>query len=75
MLSLAQLGLHTASWNHIMPAELILSLGIGSIMNVPVMRQGQCVGTMNVSGQAGQYGDEDLRPGRILAGLILPFVL
>ncbi len=55
--------------------ELILSLGIGSIMNIPVMFKGQCVGTMNVSGEAGQYGEEDVRPGRILAGLIVPFML
>ncbi|HKX08892.1 MAG TPA: GAF domain-containing protein [Stellaceae bacterium] len=55
--------------------DLILSLGIGSIMNIPVMFKGQCVGTMNVSGEAGQYGEEDVRPGRILAGLIVPFIL
>lgn len=55
--------------------ELILSLGIGSIMNIPVMFKGRCVGTMNVSGDAGQYGEEDVRPGRILAGLIVPFIL
>ena len=55
--------------------ELVLGLGIGSIMNIPVMFRGQCVGTMNVSGDAGQYGEEDLLPGRILAGLIVPFLL
>lgn len=54
--------------------ELILSLGIGSIMNIPVMFKGQCVGTMNVSGEAGQYGERHIRPGRILAGLIVPFI-
>ena len=55
--------------------ELILSLGIGSIMNIPVMFKGQCVGTMNVSGEAGQYGEADVRPGRILGGLLVPFML
>ena len=55
--------------------ELISSLGIGSIMNIPVMFKGQCTGTMNVSGEAGQYGEADIRPGRILAGLIVPFML
>ena len=54
---------------------LILGLGIGSIMNIPVMFKGQCVGTMNVSGDAGQFGEEDVRAGRILAGLIVPFLL
>jgi GAF domain-containing protein len=55
--------------------ELILSLGIGSIMNIPVMLKGQCIGTMNVSGEAGQYGKADFPSGRILAGLIVPFML
>ncbi len=55
--------------------ELILSLGIGSIMNIPVMFKGQCMGTMNISGEAGQYGEADIPPGRILAGLIMPFML
>lgn len=55
--------------------ELILSLGIRSIMNIPVMFKGECVGTMNVCGNAGQYGEDDVRTGAILAGLIVPFVL
>ncbi len=55
--------------------ELIFSLGIGSIMNIPIMFKGRCVGTMNVSGEAGQYGEADVRAGRILAGLTLPFIL
>ena len=55
--------------------EQILSLGVGSIMNVPLMFKGQCVGTMNVSGDAGQYGEEDFHSGRILAGLTVPFML
>jgi MFS family permease len=35
MLSFAQIGLHTSYWAHIMPAELILSLGLGLVF-VPV---------------------------------------
>jgi GAF domain-containing protein len=54
---------------------LILSLGIGSIMNIPVMFKGKCIGTMNVCGDAGQYGEADVRTGSILAGLIVPFAL
>ena len=43
--------------------ELIFSLGIGSIMNIPVMFEGKCLGTMNVSGDAAQYGGEDAPTG------------
>ncbi len=35
MLSFAQIGLHTAYWTHIAPAELVLSLGLGLVF-VPV---------------------------------------
>src|SRR5437660_12442387 len=37
--------------------ELILSLGIGSIMNVPIMHAGRCRGIVNFSHDAGRYGD------------------
>jgi len=52
--------------------ELIVSLGIGSIMNVPIMRHGRCLGIVNLSHDAGRYGDADIAPGRILAGLLVP---
>ena len=60
---------------HFSDHALILSLGIGSIMNIPVMLRAQCVGTMNVSGEAEQYGEADIGPARILAELIVPFLL
>ena len=52
--------------------ELIFSLGIGSIMNVPVMLHGRCRGIVNLSHDAGHYGDADIPPARILAGLLSP---
>ena len=52
--------------------ELILSLGIGSIMNVPVMLHGRCRGIVNLSHDAGHYGEEDVPLARILAGLLSP---
>src|ERR1700730_366946 len=48
--------------------ELIFSLGIGSIMNVPVMLHGRCRGIVNLSHDAGHYGETDIPPARILAG-------
>jgi hypothetical protein len=55
--------------------ELIFSLGIGSILNVPIRLAGRCIGTMNLCGDAGQYGDADIAPGKVLAGLLVPAVV
>jgi GAF domain-containing protein len=52
--------------------ELIFSLGIGSIMNVPVMLHGRCRGIVNLSHDAGRYGEADAGPARVLAGLLAP---
>ena len=52
--------------------ELIFSLGIGSIMNVPVMLHGRCRGIVNLSHDAGHYGETDIPPARLLAGLLAP---
>jgi GAF domain-containing protein len=52
--------------------ELIASLGIGSIMNVPVTLQGRCRGIVNLSHDAGHYGEADVAPARVLAGLLAP---
>jgi GAF domain-containing protein len=52
--------------------ELIASLGIGSIMNVPVMLHGRCRGIVNLSHDAGHYGEADVAPARVLAGLLAP---
>ena len=53
---------------------LIFSLGIGSIMNVPVMLHGRCLGIVNLSHAAGRYGEADVGPARILAGLLAPVI-
>jgi GAF domain-containing protein len=52
--------------------ELILSLGIGSIMNVPVTAAGRRVGVMNVSHAAGWFTAEDAEAGRAIAALLAP---
>jgi GAF domain-containing protein len=55
--------------------ELIASLGIGSIMNVPIGLAGRRLGTMNVSHQAGWFTPGDAETGRVVAALLAPAVL
>jgi GAF domain-containing protein len=52
--------------------ELILSLGIGSIMNVPIAAAGRRVGVMNVSHEAGWFTTEDAETARAIAALLAP---
>jgi GAF domain-containing protein len=55
--------------------ELIFSLGISAILNVPIRSAGRSIGTMNLCGDTGQYGESDFPAARILAGLLVPVVL
>jgi hypothetical protein len=55
--------------------ELIFSLGIGSIMNVPIGYGGRILATMNISGEAGQYRDEDVPTAKALGALLVPVIL
>ncbi len=50
---------------------LISSLGIGSIMNVPIGFHGRRLGTMNISNRAGWFTEGDVETGRVLAGLLV----
>jgi len=54
---------------------LIESLGIGSIMNVPIAWSGRRLGTMNVSHEAGWFTADDARTGRLVAAYIVPSLL
>lgn len=56
-------------------AEKIFSLGVTSIMNVPVRLAGRNIGAMNLFGEAGWFDDEAVRRGRILAGLMAPALM
>jgi GAF domain-containing protein len=51
--------------------ELIFSLGIGAIMNVPIRFRGRSLGTMNICAEAGWFSDADHAPGRLLASLLV----
>ena len=55
--------------------ELIFSLGVGSIMNVPINYRGRSLGTMNVSHDAGWFREQDAAAGRLLAALLVPALL
>lgn len=55
--------------------ELIFSLGIGSIMNVPVGYAGRRLGTMNVSHVANHFTEADAEVGRVIASLLVPALL
>lgn len=55
--------------------ELIFSLGIGALMNVPIGYAGRRLGTMNISHQANWFTPEDAECGRIIAALLVPALL
>jgi hypothetical protein len=55
--------------------ELIFSLGITAIMNVPVRHAGRRLGTLNFCGEEGNYGEREMQIGRVLAGLLTPALL
>jgi hypothetical protein len=55
--------------------ERLGSLGIGSIMNVPIAVAGRCLGVMNVSHEANWFTREDAEHGRVIAALLAPALL
>jgi hypothetical protein len=52
--------------------QTILSLGLGSIINIPIVFQGRCLGTMNLTHEAGWYLPEDERIGIALGTFLIP---
>jgi hypothetical protein len=55
--------------------ELIFSLGIGAILNVPIRHAGRRLGTLNLCGEEGSYGPAAIDNGKLLAGLLVPALL
>jgi GAF domain-containing protein len=53
----------------------ILRLGLGSVLNIPVVFEGRCLGTMNLLHQAGWYRAEDEGAGLSLAAFLIPVLL
>jgi len=55
--------------------ELIFSLGITSILNVPIRHASRRLGTVNLCGEEGMYGRAEIAYGKILASLLVPSLL
>jgi GAF domain-containing protein len=55
--------------------ELIFSLGVGSIMNIPIGYRGRRLGTINISHQANWFTEEDAASGTLIAPLLVPALL
>jgi hypothetical protein len=53
-------------------AELILSLGCESVLNLPVLFDGRVLGTVNLLHEAGWYDEDDLPLGLTFAALAVP---
>jgi hypothetical protein len=64
-------GVRQAFFDH----ELIFSLGITAILNVPIRHAGRRLGTINLCGEEGMYGPAEIVRGKILAGLLVPSLL
>ena len=55
--------------------ELIKSLGLGCVLNMPVVYDGRCRGTMNLLDAGDVYNESNLPMARALAGYLLPAIL
>jgi hypothetical protein len=55
--------------------ETILGLGIGSVLNIPIVFGDRCVGTMNLCHQTGWYRPRDEQTGLILGPYLLSALL
>ena len=55
--------------------ETILGLGLGSVLNIPVVFEGRCQGTMNLLHQTGWYRPDDERIGLLLGTFLIPVLL
>jgi GAF domain-containing protein len=54
---------------------LIASLGISSIMNIPIRFGSRVLGTMNLNHEAGHFGAQTVAPAKIMGGLLVPLLL
>ena len=55
--------------------ELIFSLGVTAILNVPIRHASRRLGTINLCGEEGMYGPAEIARGKILAGLLVATLL
>jgi len=64
-------GIRWAFFDH----ALIESMGLGSVINIPVMYDGRCIGTMNLLDAELHYREEHIAPVVALAPLLVPALL
>ncbi|MCZ0732639.1 GAF domain-containing protein [Phreatobacter sp. AB_2022a] len=64
-------GIRWAFFDHV----LIESMGLGSVINIPVLYDGQAIGTMNLLDVEHHYADADVAPVARLAPLLIPAFL
>jgi len=57
---------------HFNDHELILSLGLESVLNMPIRIADQTIGTMNLLHRANFYSKADISAAQLIAGLIAP---
>ena len=50
----------------------ILSLGLASVLNIPLVLGGRCTGTMNLLHEADWYGPQDEPTGLLIGAFLLP---
>jgi len=55
--------------------ELIFSLGVSAILNVPIRYASRRLGTLNLCGEEGMYGPAEIASAKILAALLVPPLL
>ncbi|MBP2563435.1 GAF domain-containing protein [Neorhizobium galegae] len=55
--------------------ELIFSLGLGAVINIPVVYNGETIGTMNLLDKSGGYTEQHLQEAQALAPLLIPAYL
>jgi GAF domain-containing protein len=50
----------------------IAALGLGAVLNIPLVLAGRCLGTMNLLHAAGWYSEQDEVMGLLLGSFLLP---
>ena len=60
---------------HFADHELIIGLGLQSILNVPIRFGGQTLGTMNLLHEADFYSEDDLFDGLLIASLLISWLV
>lgn len=55
--------------------ETLRGLGISGMINVPVVADGAVIGSLNISGEAGQFTEADIPALTVLAGLLAPALM